>query len=194
MRRLSGSSACARKSGTPLLLLCCALLCALPFLPLVDAPNQLAMRPMTPCNSIASLLCCEQGLALCIKPVFVSSTIPLMLFCWHFKSSRGTSGSIQCVPGTMVCKDQCMLCPGLLPPHKRYSRGYFSAGSSLSSIPSKPWSLCLIQRMRPQAHLVDAILCSRLWGCPEHWLAHRPAQGTRDTVSAMRSPMCATAI
>ncbi len=55
MRRLSGSSACARKSGTPLLLLCCALLCALPFLPLVDAPNQLAMRPMTPCNAAQHL-------------------------------------------------------------------------------------------------------------------------------------------
>ncbi len=47
MRRLSGSSACARKSGTPVLLRC-DLLCTLPFLPLVDAPNQLATRPRTP--------------------------------------------------------------------------------------------------------------------------------------------------
>ena len=52
-RRLSGSSACDRKSGTPLLLLpwCWLLLCALPFLLLDDPPNQLATRPITPCST-----------------------------------------------------------------------------------------------------------------------------------------------
>ena len=50
-RRLSGSSACDRKSGTPLLLLLpwyWLLLCVLPFLLLDDPPNQLATRPITP--------------------------------------------------------------------------------------------------------------------------------------------------
>lgn len=53
-RPLSGSSACDRKSGTPLLLLlpwCWLLLCALPFLLLDDPPNQLATRPITPCSA-----------------------------------------------------------------------------------------------------------------------------------------------
>ena len=52
-RRLSGSSACDRKSGTPLLLLPWRwlLLFALPFLLLDDPPNQLATRPITPCST-----------------------------------------------------------------------------------------------------------------------------------------------